>query len=132
MKKLVVAAIASLSLTTSIANNGWSEVANNGNTTWHIKDGSLEFRKTKGGAYIAVVVGRITDSKTSQITLRKWYVSAIDCKKKMGKLVTLDISGEYKGENDFVEGAGTIATSIADIICGAAEYSIREADSKSL
>jgi hydroxyethylthiazole kinase-like sugar kinase family protein len=132
MKRLAVAAIAIFSLTTSIAETGWVEIASDDDSTWHIKSGSLEFRKTKGGVNIASVIGRISNNKTSQVALRKWYVSAVDCKNKMGKVVTLDISGDYKFENDFVEGAGTIASSMAEAICGAAEYRIKEADSKSL
>ena len=132
MKRLAVTLIASLCLTTAIAETGWVEIASDDDSTWHIKAGSLEFGKTKGGTSIASVIGRISNSKTSQVALRKWYVSAVDCKKKMGKVVTLDISGEYKFENDFVEGAGTIATAMAEAICGAVYYKIKEKDSKSL
>ena len=116
------------------ADEEWIDVASSksGSTILSIKSGSLEFTETKGGTTIALVVGRDSNQKTSQITLEKWYVSAIDCKNKMGKLVTLSISGEYKYENDFVFSGGSVASSIAEAICGAAEYAINASKEKSL
>lgn len=132
MKRLAIAAIAFFSLTPSTAEDGWVEIARYEDSIWHVKSGSLEFGKTKGGTPIAAVIGRVSNFKTSEVALSKWYVSAVDCKRKMGKVITLNISGDYQFENDFVEGAGTIATAMADAICGAADYSINEKNSKSL
>lgn len=99
---------------------------------WAVQPGSLEFSQTKGGTSIAVVIGRVTDPKTSTVSLYKWYVSASDCTRQMGKVVSLDISGEYKFENDFVFGSGNIASSMAEVICAAAEYRISEKVKKGL
>lgn len=120
-------------VTVAQAQAEWIDIASsNDGKKWAVQAGSLEFSKTKGGASIAVVVGRISDPNTSNITLRKWYVSAGDCSKKMGKVVSLGVSGEYEFENDFVLGSGNIASSMAEAICGAADYRIKEKNAKSL
>lgn len=126
-------AIALCAATSTQAQTEWINIAShNDGTKWAVQAGSLEFSKTKGGISIAVVVGRISDPNTSKISLNKWYVSAGDCSKKMGKVVALDISGEYKYESDFVLGSGNIASSMAEAICGAADYRIKEKNDKSM
>ncbi len=132
MNQLIAVAMLVLISTSAAAQTAWINIAKSNEGIWDAQPGSLEFSKTKGDIFIAVVVGRITDPKTSKISLYKWYVSASDCKAKMGKVVTLDISGEYKFENDFVFGSGSIATSMAELICGAADYAISEKSKKSL
>ena len=134
MKRLFMATVLACAAAFAHAESGWVNIASTGlnDMLWDVKSGSLEFTKTKGGAVIAVVIGRITNTKTSRIDLYKWYVSAIDCKKQIGKVVTLDIDGTYKFENDFVFGSGNVATAMAEAICGAADYSIKKVDEKSL
>lgn len=116
------------------AESNWIQIAasEDNMTEWHAQPGSLEFSKTKGGIPIAVVVGRITNKRTSQVDLYKWYVSGADCSKRMGKVATLNISGEFQFDNDFVMGSGNIASAIAETICGAADYRINETKDKSL
>lgn len=101
-------------------------------TKWEAKPGSFEFKKNRSGIPIAVLTGRVVNTKPSTIDLRKWYVTAGDCKNKMGKLVSLDVSGEYQHENDFLFDSGSVASSIAQFICEVAEESIKQADGKSL
>lgn len=133
MKNLLAIAITLCASTYAYAQAEWIDIAShNDGTKWAVQAGSLELSKTKGGVSIAVVVGRISNPNTSSITLNKWYASASDCSKKMGKIVTLDVGGDYKYENDFVIGAGNIASSIAEAICGAADYRIKEKNAKSL
>ena len=116
------------------AQSEWINIAvsSESNMRWDVQPGSLEFSKTKGGTAIAVVIGKITDTRTSRIDLYKWYVSETDCKKEMGKVVSLGIDGAYRFENDFVFGSGNIATLMAEAICGAADYRIKKANEKSL
>lgn len=117
----------------SFAESGWVDIATNPDgSVWAAKSGSLEFSETKGKTPIALVVGRVTNSKTSKIDLYKWYVSGTDCASEMGKIVSLNISGEYLFENDFVFGAGNIAAAMAELICGAAQYEIKATKDKSL
>ncbi|MEL0169194.1 MAG: hypothetical protein VW877_13815 [Pseudomonadaceae bacterium] len=134
MKYLLLAAVLTCVSTSANAQSEWINFAASveGETQWAVQPGSLEFSQTQGGTVIAVVIGRITDTKTSRIDLYKWYVSVSDCNKQMGKVVTLNIDGSYQFENDFVFGSGSIATAMAELICGAADYRIKEANEKSL
>lgn len=117
----------------SFAESEWVDIATHPDgSVWAAKAGSLEFSETKGKISIALVVGRVTNSKTSKINLYKWYVSGADCANEMGKVVSLNISGEYEFENDFVFGAGNIAAAMAESICGAAQYRIKTTKDKSL
>jgi hypothetical protein len=134
LKRLAAAAVIALICTPVLPQVDWINIAASAesNMRWDIQPGSLEFSTNKGGSAIAAVVGRITNTKTSTINLYKWYVSGVDCKKKMGTIVSLNISGEYLFENDFVFGSGSVATAIAETICGAADYTIAEKTKKSI
>ncbi|WP_458237961.1 hypothetical protein, partial [Pseudomonas sp. P5_A2_2] len=99
---------------------------------WEAMAGTFEYSKNKSDVPIAVLVGRIVSPKSSKIELHKWYVSAGDCNKKMGKLVTLSVSGEYQFENDFLFESGNVASYVAKFICDVAEQGIKNANGKSL
>lgn len=132
MKPLFIA-ILGLFLTTASAQPQWIPVAKSkDNTSWEVQAGSLEFKDTKGGTTVATVTGRVVDLRTSRIDLHKWYVSATDCANGMGKLVTLNISGEFLYDNDFVIGSGNIASELAEAICGAATQQVKQFLEKSL
>jgi hypothetical protein len=135
MKSLfLAAALVCAGIGTSVhAKSEWINIAvSSTNMRLDVQAGSLEFSKTKGGTAIVVVIGKITHPITSRIELYKWYVSAIDCKREMGKVVSLNIDGVYQFENDFVFGSGSIATLMAEAICGAADYEIKKSNEKSL
>lgn len=115
------------------AEKNWIGLASLGDgTKWEAKPGSFEFSKNKSGLPIAVLTGRVVNPKPSTIDLQKWYVTAGDCKNKMGKLITLSVSGDYQYENDFIYDGGNVASSIAQFICDVAAKSIKDADGKSL
>jgi hypothetical protein len=106
MKRIVLLlsyAILQLSISAAYADDGWITVAaSNDGMTWQAKAGSLEFTQTKGGTPIAVVTGRVTQQSTYSIMVEKWYVPISECVAEQGKLVTLNISGDFKYETDFV------------------------------
>ncbi|PRA59128.1 MULTISPECIES: hypothetical protein [Pseudomonas] len=99
---------------------------------WEAKPGSFEFSTNRNKVSVAVIAGRVVNSKTSDIALYKWYVSAADCSKKMGKLVSLGVDGEYQFDNDFMYGSGSVASSVAEFICAVADNNIKKAEGKSL
>lgn len=99
------------------AQQGWHEVAATDSISWEIQSGSYEETQTKGGEPIAVVISRSTTKANKRIDLEKKYVSLANCRNGMGKIVTLNVSGKYEYENDFVIGGGTVATAIAEFIC---------------
>lgn len=116
----------------SVMADDWVNVAASDESIFSIQKGSGAVTKNKGGEGIYVVVGRITQVKTTKITLSKWYVKESDCLNKQGQLVTLSLGGEYQFENDFVIGSGSIASSTAEFICAAYEYAIKEYVEKSI
>ena len=133
VKKIIAITIALSISAFAYAQTDWITIAaTDDGMKWDVQPGSLEFSKTVGGTSIAVVIGKVSDAKTGKINLYKWYVSANDCQTKMGKVVSLGISGEYIFENDFVFGSGNVASSMAEAICNAADYVINERAKKSL
>ena len=119
--------------TNAQAQSEWTNVATSKDgTKWAIQNGSFEFSKTKAGIPIAAVVGRISDPNRNSVSLNKWYVSAEDCSKRMGKVVTTNVSGEYRFESDFVIGSGNIASAMAEAICNVADYIIKQNNDKSM
>lgn len=129
----VVGALFLLVSFSAFAEKNWIDLAvSDDGTKWEAKPGSFEFTKNRSGIPIAVLTGRVVNSKPSTIDLRKWYVTAGDCKNKMGKLISLDVSGEYQYETDFLFDSGSVASSIAQFICEVADESIKKASGKSL
>lgn len=118
----------------AMAESNWILIAADakGQNEWYVQPGSFEFSKTRGGNSVALVVGKILDKKYSNIQIYKWYVTAEDCGRKMGKVISLNLDGEFIFENDFVSGSGNIATAIADVICGVAEHHANEVSDKSI
>lgn len=119
MRKLSLVLLTSVTCSFAVAQTDWVNVGETDAMVWDIQAGSLDELKTKGGTSIAIVVGRVTTKATKQIDVGKWYVTADDCERKMGKLVTLDVDGKYRYENDVVFGAGSIGSEVAEVICGA-------------
>ena len=79
--------------------------------------GSYGLSRNKGGDQIAVITTRSVNKKSDRVFLQKSYVRTRDCAAKQGKIVSLSMDGEFLYENDFIFDAGTIATSIAEMIC---------------
>jgi hypothetical protein len=105
---------------TALAQTDWVKVASSKSSggVWEGKSSSLDYSKTKAGVPIIVVVGRKSDTTTQAVSLHKWYVTVDDCRSKKGKVVTLKVTGEFEFENDFAFGGDTVATSLAEFVCG--------------
>jgi hypothetical protein len=132
MKHILIAVVFTCAYVSAHAQSDWINIASSAESEWDIQPGSFEFSKTRGGEYIAVTTGKVIDAKTSQISLYKWYVTANDCKRKMGKFVSLNIDGTFEFQNDFVFGSGSIASSIAEAICSVADYAIKKSYEKGM
>ncbi|KTB79270.1 hypothetical protein AO069_10080 [Pseudomonas syringae pv. syringae PD2774] len=130
---LLAIAIFQLISFSTFAETAWIRIAETDDgTRFETKPGSFEFSETRGKTPVAVLVGRQFIVKSKKIELQKWYVTATDCKNKMGKLTTLSVSGEFQFENDFVFDGGTVASTVAKFICDVAGQSIKNAASKGL
>lgn len=132
MKSRLLAAAALTAASLVQGQTNWIRVAETDDSAWEVKPGSYEAGQTKGKQDIAVVIGRINNSKTKQVTVGKWYVTLSDCSREMGTIVTLDLDGKFRFENDFVFGAGSVATAIAESICAAHALEVKSRDQKGI
>lgn len=112
-----LAAVAALLFCTSTHADNWIPTANSDSADFSILKGSFIVSKNKAGEEVATVTGRIRGTATKTVVLEKWYVKTADCAQKQGKIVTVDMDGKFKYENDFVFEAGSIASVNAELIC---------------
>lgn len=117
---LVIALCASAGLAHAQAT--WTDTAETSSYKFSIKDGSFAVTKDKSGEPVAVVTGRSETKLTRTVNVEKWYVRLADCGREEGKLVATDISGKYLYDNDFVFGAGSVASRHAETICAVYKY----------
>ncbi|MBN8816897.1 MAG: hypothetical protein J0J06_15800 [Sphingomonas sp.] len=111
-----------------VAADDWIKLAESDNGTWEGRRGSAHFSKNNSGEEVVVASGRMTDLRTKQIYFEQWYVRVSACRNGSGKLVTADISGNFKWDTDFVLNGGNIASSLADMLCSF----VQERDGKGL
>lgn len=114
------------------ANDGWTLVAESNTVQYSAQNGSFISSQTRGGTEIFVVIGKSHDSTTNQISIEKWYVSVSDCAQGHGNLVTLDIDGNFKFENSYANGGGSVASGIAETICALGALYREQAVKKSI
>lgn len=104
----------------------WVRVSSTDSHFFDIKSRSLSYTTTEGSKPVLVVISKSINIKNNQIKFEKNYVSIMDCKNKMGKLVTLNMSGIFKYSNDFIFSGGNASSSIAETICIAGRNYINE------
>lgn len=132
MKKTFFVACLTALICSSAAAEDWTLAASSNKIELYAQPGSFIFSKNKASEPIAVVTGKSVDKLTTQIEVEKWYVRLVDCEAKQGKLVTLTIGGEFKYDNDFVFGSGSLASITAKLVCDVATYVAEEKRKKSL
>lgn len=94
------------------------------NVRFEGKTNSYELTNTRKGTRIAKIIVRQVDPVSHQISIYQRYVSLNDCKRKRGKIVAVDMDNNYKFENDFIIGGGSIGSSVAETICSIAKDTI--------
>lgn len=125
--------LTALLATSAHAEGDWIEIARlEDGTNWSFRKDSFEFSKNKSGDSIALVIGKHVSPQSGKVFLQKYYVTAKDCARKIGKLVTLNIDGTYEFENDFAFEAGNVASSMAETICLIGIKKIQNNNEKSL
>lgn len=95
----------------------WVEVAASKSLAVDFKRGSFEIGENKGGKTLAVALARIRDLSNDNLEFRKHYVTTIDCDRGHGKLVSLDLEGNYVADIDYVSQGNTLASGIGDMLC---------------
>lgn len=100
------------------ADSDWVSVGKDKLSAFDVRVGSYEERYVNGKAVYSVLF-RYTDNKTKQIELMHWNVTPSDCARKYGSLFATDLTNDQvQLTNAFVFSAGTIASSVAEAICG--------------
>lgn len=95
----------------------WVLIASTDTMKWEGRAKSWSQTKTNAGKDVAVATGRSTELKNRMISFEKWYVSIAECRAGSGKVITTDMAGNFKYDNEFVLQGGSVASSIADMLC---------------
>jgi hypothetical protein len=132
MRSVVIAVAASLAASAGYADTRWIRLSESNDMVWEVKPGSLDASRTKGGADIAVVVGRVRHVKNKNVSVYQWYVTLEDCDREMGKVVSLDMDGKFRFETEFVFSAGSVASIMAEAICTANTMQVKVRSDKSI
>jgi hypothetical protein len=110
------------------ADDKWVELASNNLGIYHARTGSLEFQTgARTGETYSTVIVRYLPKRQGSIVLRKWAVSLNDCSAGYGRLAIHDLnSGNFIDAVEWVDGAGSIASRVAELLCLAAAQEIAE------
>lgn len=100
--------------------DGWVQIATIDQNAYQVQEGSFRFDGDTKGNALAVVIVRAINLHSKDISLFQWSVPADDCISGRGALVMHDIQGNLIGNNEFVFGGGTLASLMAETICGVA------------
>lgn len=100
--------------------DGWVQVATIDQNAYQVQEGSFRFDGDTKGNTLAVVIVRAFNLDSKDISLFQWSVPTDDCISGRGALVMHDTQGNLIGNNDFVFGGGTLASLMAETICGVA------------
>lgn len=115
MKIVAVTLVACTALTAQA--NDWIPLSETESNTWEGRAGTRVEAQTRNGTPVIKAAGRILDRRSQTYQFVQWYVSIDDCKQGFGKLVTLDMSGNFRFDNDYVEKGGSVASTLAAMLC---------------
>jgi hypothetical protein len=100
----------------------WVQISRTSDRIWEGRIGSFSLGRNDANQPMAWLMIRVRDlSGDKTITFERDYVTLRDCAVGYGKLVTLDLYGRYRYDNDFVFDGGSVAARIAATICGMAQ-----------
>lgn len=116
--RVLIAVVCFTSTTVAVASDTWILLAETDDFRWDGKAGTLTATTNNGKQIVYSALGKITDKKTTRISFERWYVRKVDCQKGTGKLVTTDVNGDFKFDSDFVLDGGSVAATLADMLCG--------------
>lgn len=112
--------------------SGWVHVTSSDDVSFSAREGSFELTKAKNGTSVASILGQYAFIKTKIVAYNKLYVSTNDCAKGYGKLVLLDLDGNYSSESDFVSKGENLGSNVADFICAVYQSVLEKQNGKSL
>lgn len=100
--------------------DGWVHISTIDQKAYQIQEGSFRFNGDTKGNTLAVVITRVVDQSSNDISLFQWSVPTEDCIAGRGALVAHEMQGNLIGQNEFVFGGGNLASLVAETICGVA------------
>jgi hypothetical protein len=117
MKRIIAAALA-LAFAAPVAAQEWVTISSNQSAIYDALAGSLQhsFTAQTKDPIVAVTI-RVTVRESRQVLFERNYVRVADCQAGQGKIVTVDLNGRAKYDNDFIFGGGNSASNIARVIC---------------
>lgn len=117
MRRLLATMLFAITAIAHAEDSQWVQLASTDEARWDGMAGTRDAGRTKGGKDITVATGRVYDVKRKTYTFEKWYVTIEHCKQGYGKVVTLDTEGTYKFETDFALSGGSVASTLAGMLC---------------
>jgi hypothetical protein len=104
------------------AQDTWIPVSSSSTYIYEARAGSLEFLITERTKEpVVAMIVRSRQIKGNRVEFEKNYVKLSDCVAGYGKLVTTELSGRAKFDNDFITDGGNVASRIAETLCALAE-----------
>lgn len=99
----------------------WNEVATSDTNEYLMKYSSFQVARNKAGAEIIMIIGmaRPKGGGVGRSHINKWYVLTSDCRAQYGNMTTLNVDGTFMFDAEYAFGSGTIASKIAETLCGA-------------
>ena len=98
-----------------IAENGWTQVSDTGDTSIWIRNGSAELHPL--GEDTVSVSAVVRTSAGGEISLAKAHVSSDDCANEYGSMLFNNFDGETTATYDFASGAGRAADVLGEMLC---------------
>lgn len=95
----------------------WTKFGETTTRNWSFRNGSFEIETTKSGKEVASILIEVQERATTTTDYYKWYVTAEDCARGQGYLVTLSVNNDYLSETAFVSKGESIAATGADMLC---------------
>lgn len=111
-----------IAFTSLVQAQDWVPLSQGGGNSYDVKAGSVEYTLTEGGREpIVAFIVRVRNASKATVEFEKNYVRLSHCEQGFGKLVTTDLNGRAKYDNDFILNGGNIASTIAEMLCSIAK-----------
>jgi hypothetical protein len=117
MKRIIAALAAFLAMSVALADENWMSVGENTNAFYALRKHTGHFGKNKKGEELYIATVRTIHKDDQRIDLSQMYVKLTDCERGSGKITTVQLDGTFEYTNDWLTGAGSIASDIAEVLC---------------
>jgi hypothetical protein len=126
MIKTILSILLVLAAAAAIAKDNWTLITSSDTKKYEARIGSLKPVFTEAGEPAAIILVRVTEFTTREMTFVRHYVRIADCRAGFGKLGEADLSSRATHEAEFVFDGGNVASMIAQTICIGADLQAQE------